>query len=237
MAGPAPTGIPNVPDPTAGFGTLQNQTYLTAPEISQWANYFAGDTGQTTTNQLVQTGTQFTPTMPWLTSGQQSPGMVTGQPGQTNTSLNLPWGSLGIQQSSDPQTMANNINASPFAGSNPSNPYYNLILNQASQGNLTPTYTNEQVTTQGGPYASIQNGQLTGQLTPEEQQLLTFQYGGVPEGQLPYFMNQVNQLTSGGVDPTQAQQQVLQQLGYGVTQLPQNYGLLYGAGSSPGGGT
>jgi hypothetical protein len=193
-------------DPTAGFaGTGVGQQYsaLTPQQLQQWQGYFTG-AGQgsnpanqaTTTNQLVQTGSAFSPTIPWLT-GQGAPG------GAAASGLSA----LGITPSSNPLTLSNNIEASPLAGANPSNPYYSLILNQMGQGTTTPTYTNEAVTTPGSPYATVNaQGYLTGNLTPEEQALT--QYFGLSPSQsenLP--MSIANVVNTGMYGGTPGQQQ------------------------------
>jgi len=124
-------------DPTAGFSTGQPTfdqgtmiPYLSPQALSQWQQYFAqpGATPQTqTVNQLVQTGTQFTPDMPWL---QQ---------------MGLPVGALGLNFGGDAAANAQAAAASPYAN----NPYYSQILGALGQGQTTPTYTmqSQQVTT------------------------------------------------------------------------------------------
>lgn len=193
-----PTGsLPTGTTATGGGYTLD------PAQLAQWQNYFqsgaggAGAAGGTPgyTTENVQTGSQYSPTIPWLTGGAGIGGIIGGS-GATNanTSLALPWQSLGITPSSDPATMAANINASPYAGSNPSDPYYSLILNQAGQGGQTPTYTQEQVPTGaaggGGQWAQMVGGQLIGNPTPQEQQLAG--YFGLNPGQVQYLPDMVN---------------------------------------------
>lgn len=228
--GSLPTGT------TATGGGYQ----LSPAQLAQWQQYFqsgagggaaGGTPGFTTEN--VQTGTQYSPNIPWLTGGQGIGGIVGGS-GATNatTGLNLPWQSLGITPSSNPQTMANNINASQYAGANPSDPYYNLILNQAGAGTQTPTYTQEQVPTGagGGQWAQMVGGQLVGNPTPQEQALAG--YFGLNPSQVQYLPDMVNavaaapagSLTSATVPMFNAN--VLQQAGGtgGLTpQEQQNY--------------
>lgn len=198
--------------PTSGFATGTSGA-LTPAQISQWQNYFNTGAGATPamTNQLVQTGSTYSPDIPWMTGGQGISGIVGGS-GATNqnTGLNLPWGSLGITPSSNPQTMANNINASPYAGSNPSDPYYNLVLNQAGAGAQTPTYTMEQVPTSGGggQYAQMVGGQLIGNLTPQEQQLAN--YYGLSPGQGQYLPDVMNYVQAAGPQTSASAQGTIQ---------------------------
>jgi hypothetical protein len=116
-----------------------------------------------TTNPLTQgAGPAFSPAIPWLTA-QGAPG------GAAASGLQ----SLGISPSSDPQTLANNINASPYAGSNPSNPYYSLILNQmAQQGGVSPAATSAQASQPwqtGGPSISDQVQAAVNQALQQQQ--------------------------------------------------------------------
>lgn len=220
---------PTPASPTASLGLSPQDpgTMLTPQQITQWTNYFAspgaaygsGGTGGTPVyqNKLVQTGTQYSPTIPWLTSGQPSSmGLTSGQPGDTSSSLALPWGSLGISGNT-PEALANSINASPYAGANPADPYYSLILNQAGQGAQTPVYTQQQVqtgTTPGtpSPYAGVIGGQLYGNLTPEEQSLAS--YLGVPTAAnflLPNIMQTIQ--ANPGTIPEGVAIQAIQQAG------------------------
>jgi hypothetical protein len=181
-----------VADPTAGFAI--GSAPLTSAQVQQWANYFGSPAASATTlpqttNQLVQTGSTFSPTIPWLTA-QGAPG------GAAASGLQA----LGIAPSSNPLTLSQNIAASPLAGSSPSNPYYSLILNQMGQGNMTPTYSTQSTTQQvANPWATVGPGGLTGNLTPEESSLL--QYFGLNQGQANLLPEMVNSAASPGASP------------------------------------
>lgn len=211
-------------NPTAGFSVgvnpatgLSGET-LNAQQLQQWQNYFANPGAATSgtgtqaaapTNQLVQTGTQWSPQIPWLTPSTGGQGM------------NLPLGALGIQTGGTQQQTATNIANSPYAGADPSNPYYSLILNQMAAGNFQPVYSQVPQQAAAAPqasnYAQMMGGQLFGNPTPEELQLAS--YFGLQPSQTQYLPGVINAAMTDPMN-TFTQQMAAQNYLQGVGGVP-----------------